>query len=75
MPKQIISFSLSDSAIGIIDKTSKALGKSRSEFVEWIITEGFKFTPAIEEKIEAISKLQEKIENPSVSAQEQEEST
>jgi hypothetical protein len=66
MPKQIISFSLSESAIGILDKTSKALGKSRSEFVEWIITEGFKFTPAIEEKIEAISKLQEKIETPSI---------
>lgn len=66
MPKQIISFSLSESAIGILDKTSKALGKSRSEFVEWIITEGFKFTPAIEAKIEAISQLQEKIENPSI---------
>ena len=62
MPKQIISFSLSKEAISILDKTSKALGKSRSEFIEWVVTEGFKFTPAIEEKIEAISKLQAKIE-------------
>jgi hypothetical protein len=60
--KQIVSFSLSEDAISILDKTAKALGRSRSDFLEWIITEGFKWTPAIQEKIEAINKLQKKIE-------------
>jgi predicted DNA-binding protein len=60
--KKIASFSLSEEAIEILEKTAKALGKNRSEFLEWVITEGFKFTPEIKEKIEAISKLQAKIE-------------
>ena len=63
MTKQIISFSMSEEAIGILDKTAKALGKSRSKFMEWVILEGFKWSPEIQEKINQINKLQEKIDN------------
>ncbi len=61
MTKQIISLSLSKEAIDVLDKISAALGKSRSEFVEWVVTEGFKLNPEIQKRVEAITELQEKI--------------
>lgn len=57
MPKKIISFALSQEAIKKMDNTSKALGMSRSEYIDMMIKKGFHFS----EEVEEISKLQEKI--------------
>jgi predicted DNA-binding protein len=57
MPKKIISFALSEEAIKKMDNTSKALGMSRSEYIDMMIKKGFHFSDEVEE----ISKLQEKI--------------
>lgn len=59
MPKKIISFALSEEAIKKMDNTSKALGMSRSEYIDMMIKKGFHFSDEVEE----ISKLQEKIKD------------
>lgn len=59
MPKKIISFTLSEKSIEKIDKTSKALGVSRSELIEFLISKGFQFPEDVESKLNKISKLQE----------------
>jgi len=56
MPKQIISFTLSDEAIAILDNTSKAIGKNRSEFLE-IVLKSF-YTPEMQTKVKQINDLQ-----------------
>jgi metal-responsive CopG/Arc/MetJ family transcriptional regulator len=57
MPKKIISLALSQEAINKVDSTSKALGMSRSEYIEMMIKKGFHFS----DEVMQISKLQEKI--------------
>ena len=63
MPKKIVSLALSEKSIEKIDKTSKALGMSRSELMEFLIKKGFHFTKGIEENIEEISRMQEETKN------------
>jgi predicted DNA-binding protein len=57
MPKKIASFALSDEAIEKMDNASKALGMSKSEYVDMMLKKGFHFT----EEIQEISKLQKKV--------------
>ena len=60
MPKKIISFALSKKNIEKLDKTSKALGMSRSKLMEFLIDKGFQFPEEVANDLEEISKLQEK---------------
>jgi len=57
MPKKIVSFALSEEAISKMDSASKALGMSRSRYMDMMIKKGFHFSDEVQE----ISKLQEKI--------------
>jgi predicted DNA-binding protein len=59
MPKTIVSFSLSDEVIEALDKTSKALGISRSQFIELIIEKALSSSEAIDLTVDKIAKLQE----------------
>jgi hypothetical protein len=56
MTKQIVSFSLTEDAIAILDNTSKAIGKSRSDFLE-LILRTFN-TPEMQTKVKQINNLQ-----------------
>jgi len=58
MPKKIVSFTLSEKIIEKIDKTSKALGISRSELIEFMIEKGFHFSNDVQIAINKISQLQ-----------------
>lgn len=60
MPKRVVSFTLSDESIKKINKTSKALGVSRSELLESLISKGLRFSKDVESTLEQISKLQKK---------------
>jgi len=59
MPKKIVSFTLSEKSIDELDKRSKALGVSRSELIEFLISKGFQFPEKVETNLNEISKLQE----------------
>ncbi|MCX7999311.1 MAG: ribbon-helix-helix domain-containing protein [Leptospiraceae bacterium] len=59
MPKKIVSFALSEESIEKIDKTSKALGISRSELIEFLVSKGFQFPEEVMANLNEISKLQE----------------
>lgn len=59
MPKKIVSFALSEKSIEKIDKTSKALGMSRSELVEFLVKKGFHFPEDVKATVNEISRLQE----------------
>lgn len=59
MPKRIVSFALSEDSIEKIDKTSKALGMSRSELIEFLVNKGFQFPEDVMASLNEISKLQE----------------
>lgn len=59
MPKKIVSLALSEKSVEKIDKTSKALGMSRSELMEFLIKKGFHFADGVEENIREISRMQE----------------
>jgi len=59
MPKKIVSFTLSKKSIARLDKTSKALGLSRSELVEFLVEKGFDFPEDVKVAIGEISELQE----------------
>ena len=58
MTKKIISFSLSEESIEKVDKTSKALGMSRSELIEFMLKKSFTFPEDVETALCHISKLQ-----------------
>jgi len=58
MPKRIISITLSKDTVEDIDKKSKALGMTRSEFVELMLNEGFHFSKEQESTITKISEMQ-----------------
>lgn len=58
MTKQIISFSLSSQSIETLDSVSKALGKNRSQLIEWLLeTMG----ESIKEKAAKINLMQENL--------------
>ena len=59
MPKKIVSLALSNESVKKIDKASKALGMSRSEFIEFLINKGFQFPEEVMSSISEISRLQE----------------
>lgn len=61
MPKKIISFALSEESVEKIDKTSKALGMSRSELIEFLVSKGFQFPEEVASNLNEISKLQQEI--------------
>jgi len=61
MPKKIVSFTLSEEIVEKIDKTSKAVGMSRSELLELMISKGFHFPEDTATTIDQISKLQAKM--------------
>ncbi|MEM3731822.1 MAG: ribbon-helix-helix protein, CopG family [Candidatus Bathyarchaeia archaeon] len=54
-----MSFALSEDSIEKIDKTSKALGMSRSELIEFLVNKGFQFPEDVMASLNEISKLQE----------------
>ncbi len=58
MPKKIVSFTLSEKSVKKIDKTSKALGMSRSALLEFLIEKGFKFPDEVVDNLAKISELQ-----------------
>jgi len=60
MTKKILSITLSEETTEKIDRTSKALGMSRSEFIEIMINKGFQFTKEALTSTKEISELQEK---------------
>jgi len=61
MPKKIVSFTLSEKTVEKIDKTSKAVGMSRSELLELMISKGFHFPKDTAATLDKISKLQTKM--------------
>ena len=61
MPKRIISLTLSKETAQEIDKKSKALGMTRSEFVELMLNKGFRFSKEEENTINKISEMQSKM--------------
>lgn len=60
MPKKIVSVTLSKKSVEKIDKTSKALGMSRSELIEFMIEKGFHFSEDVQSAIDEISQLQKR---------------
>jgi metal-responsive CopG/Arc/MetJ family transcriptional regulator len=61
MPKKIDSFAMSEEVVNEIDQTSKALGMSRSEYVETMLKKGFHFTSDEKEAVQEITTLQGQI--------------
>ena len=59
MVRKIVSFALSEESIEQIDKTSKAMGMSRSELIDFLATKGFHFPDEVKGTLDEISKLQE----------------
>lgn len=59
MTKKIVSLALSEEAISKMNNTSKALGMSRSEYIDLMVKKGFHFS----EEVQEISKLQKKIKD------------
>jgi hypothetical protein len=64
MPKKITSFALSDEAIEKIGNDSKALGMSRSEYVDMMLKKGFHFSEEIDEIAKLQKRLKEKMGEP-----------
>jgi predicted DNA-binding protein len=62
MPKKVVSFALSEEAISRMDSTSKALGMSRSEYIDLMIKKGFHFSKEVEEISKLQGKIKEKLE-------------
>jgi len=58
MPKKIVSFTLSEESIEQIDRASKALGMSRSELIDFLAKDGFKFSDEVKAVLEEIAELQ-----------------
>ena len=58
MVKKVISLALSENVIKKLDKTSKALGISRSELIELMLEKGFTFPEDVQKTINKISELQ-----------------
>lgn len=63
MPKRIVSFTLSEKTVEKMDKTSKAIGMSRSELLELMISKGLHFPEDTSITLNQISELQAKMKN------------
>ena len=61
MRKKIVSFTLSEKTVENIDKTSKAIGMSRSELLELMINKGLHFPEAASATLDKITELQAKM--------------
>jgi site-specific recombinase XerD len=59
MPKKIVSFALSEQSAEKMDSTSKALGMTRSELLEFLISKGFRFSEDVKNDLDDICKKQE----------------
>ncbi|MFH2110652.1 MAG: ribbon-helix-helix protein, CopG family [Candidatus Bathyarchaeota archaeon] len=62
MPKKVVSIALSEESITKLEETSKALGKNRSELIDYMIQKGWNFSDEVNEALDSIKKLQNKIE-------------
>ena len=58
--KKIISIAISEELADSLNQTSKALGMSRSEYIEMMIKKGFHFSDEITDDISEITSLQNK---------------
>lgn len=63
MAKRIVSVALSNEVVEEMDQNTKALGMSRSEYVELMIKKGFHFSDDMQKTVIKISKLQEQIKD------------
>ena len=61
LSKKVVSLALTERSIEKLDKTSKALGVSRSELIELMISKGWKFPKEVQDVVNEISSLQEKV--------------
>ena len=62
MPKKVISFALSNEAITKLDSDSKALGMSRSEYVDLMMKKGFHFSQEVTEITRLQGEIKKKLE-------------
>jgi len=63
MPKRIVSIALSNEVVESLDQTTKALGMSRSEYIEMMIKKGFHFSDEVQKTVTKISQLQEQVKD------------
>jgi predicted DNA-binding transcriptional regulator AlpA len=63
LSKKVVSLALTERSIEKLDKTSKALGISRSELIELMIRKGWKFPKEVQDAVDEISSLQEKVQS------------
>lgn len=61
MVKKVISVSISEESLDRVDARSKALGLSRSEFLEQMIKNGWNFSEELETVVDTIIGLQDKL--------------
>ena len=61
MPKKVVSVALSKEAITRLESTSRALGMSRSELLEYMIQKGWNFSEELESIVDTIVDLQQKV--------------
>lgn len=59
MRKKIVSFALSEDSISKVDDASRALGLSKSEYIDLMIKKGFHFP----EEVAEITKRQKELRN------------
>jgi len=60
MVKKVVSFSLSENTLKKLDETSRALGMSRSELLEFMLRKGWHFSEQMVETVNEIANLQRK---------------
>jgi hypothetical protein len=60
MPKKVVSIALTEDSFEKIEETSKALGMSRSELIEYMIQQGWYFSDELVELVDKIKSLQQK---------------
>lgn len=63
MVKRIVSIALSNDVVESLDQTTKALGMSRSEYIEMMIKKGFHFSDEVQNTVSKISQLQEQVKD------------
>jgi len=63
MVKRIVSIALSNEVVESLDQTTKALGMSRSEYIEMMIRKGFHFSDEVQSSVSKISKLQKQVKD------------
>lgn len=61
MPKKAVSVALSQESISRLESTSRALGMSRSELLEYMIQKGWNFSEELDSIVNTIVDLQKKV--------------